>query len=131
VVCLFFHQKALYLYIIHMLHILTENLTLKQCPCCLLADCFGDATSVVHFSFNPSIIEGDTPLLVRGIKGGFRRYEVRKESVRSTQNSCYIVRRHNLLLKILFLRRNTTKLTYIQSKFFAKTRKSNKQTHQS
>jgi len=38
------------------------------------------------------------PLLVRSIQGVFRRYAVRKGSVRSTQKSCYIVRRHQLLL---------------------------------
>ena len=41
--------------------------------------------------------EGDTPLLVRSIQGGFRRYAVRKGSVRSTQTFCYIVRRHQFL----------------------------------
>jgi len=39
-----------------------------------------------------------TPLLVRSIQGGFRRYAVRKGSVRSTQKFCYIVRRHQILL---------------------------------
>jgi len=38
------------------------------------------------------------PLLVRSIQGGFRRYAVRKGSVRSTQEFCYIVRRHQFLL---------------------------------
>jgi len=38
------------------------------------------------------------PLLVRSIQGVFRRYAVRKGSVRSTQKSCYIVRRHEFLL---------------------------------
>jgi len=31
--------------------------------------------------------------------GGFRRYTVRKGLVRSTQKFCYIVRRHQFLLK--------------------------------
>jgi len=39
------------------------------------------------------------PLLVRSIQGGFRRYAVRKGSVRSTQTFCYIVRRHQFLLQ--------------------------------
>jgi len=43
--------------------------------------------------------EGDTPLLVRSIQGGFRRYAVRKGSVRSTQKFCYIVRRQSFTLK--------------------------------
>ena len=34
------------------------------------------------------------PILVRSMQGVFRRYAVRKGSVRSTQKSCYIVRRH-------------------------------------
>jgi len=38
------------------------------------------------------------PILVHSIQGVFRRYAVRKESVRSTQKSCYIVRRHLFLL---------------------------------
>ena len=38
------------------------------------------------------------PFLVRSIQGGFRRYAVRKGSVRSTQKFCYIVRRHQFLL---------------------------------
>jgi len=38
------------------------------------------------------------PFLVRSIQGVFRRYAVRKGSVRSTQKSCYIVRRHLFLL---------------------------------
>jgi len=43
--------------------------------------------------------EGDTPPpLVRSIQGVFRRYAVRKGSVRNTQKSCYIVRRHQFLL---------------------------------
>jgi len=44
-----------------------------------------------------AIYEGDTPHLVRSIQGGFRRYAVRKELVRSTQKFCYIVRRHKFL----------------------------------
>jgi len=43
--------------------------------------------------------EGDTPLFgTQYIQGVFRRYAVRKGSVRSTQKSCYIVRRHLFLL---------------------------------
>jgi len=38
------------------------------------------------------------PFLVRSIQGVFRRYAVRKGSVRSTQKFCYIVRRHQFLL---------------------------------
>jgi len=38
------------------------------------------------------------PLLVRNIQRAIRRYAVRKESVRSTQKSCFIVRRHKFLL---------------------------------
>ena len=38
------------------------------------------------------------PFLVRSIQGVFRRYAVRKGSVRSTQKSCYIVRKHLFLL---------------------------------
>jgi len=38
------------------------------------------------------------PFLVRSIQGVFRRHAVRKGSVRSTQKSCYIVRRHLFLL---------------------------------
>jgi len=38
------------------------------------------------------------PFLVRSIQGVFRRYAVRKGSVRSTQKSCYMVRRHLILL---------------------------------
>ena len=47
-----------------------------------------------------NINEGDNPppLLVRSIQGVFRRYAVHKGSVRSTQKSCYIVRRHQFLL---------------------------------
>ena len=44
------------------------------------------------------INEGDTPFLVRSIQGVFRRYAVRKGSVRSTQKSCYIVRSYLFLL---------------------------------
>jgi len=36
--------------------------------------------------------------LIRSIQGVFRRYAVRKGSVRSTQKTCYIVRRHLFLL---------------------------------
>ena len=52
------------------------------------------STGVYQMTF---IYEGDTPLLVRSIQGGFRRYAVRKGSVRSTQKFCYIVRRHQFL----------------------------------
>ena len=39
--------------------------------------------------------EGDTPPFWYAVfRGGFRRYAVRKGSVRSTQKFCYIVRRH-------------------------------------
>jgi len=41
--------------------------------------------------------EGDTPLWY-AVFMGFRRYAVRKWSVRSTKKSCYIVRRHQFLL---------------------------------
>ena len=48
--------------------------------------------------FTGYIYEGDTPFLVRSIQGVFRRYAVRKGSVRSTQKTCYIVRKHLFLL---------------------------------
>jgi len=38
------------------------------------------------------------PFLVRSIQRVLRRYAERKGSVRSTQKSCYIVRRHLFLL---------------------------------
>ena len=49
------------------------------------------------------------PILVRSIQGVFRRYAVRKGSVRSTQKSCYIVRRHLFLLLKgpLFIKKHT------------------------
>ena len=55
-------------------------------------------------------IWGRPPNLVRSIQGvGFRRYAVRKWSVRSTQKSCYIVRRNQFLLKkVKYSSRNTT-----------------------
>jgi len=59
-----------------------------------------------------SIIEGDTPppfwyAVFRGVLG---RYAVLKGSVRSTQKSCYIVRRHLfLLLKGPFFIKKPTK----------------------
>ena len=60
------------------------------------------------------LYEGDTPLLVRSIQGGFRRYAVRKGSVSSTQKFCYIVRRHQFLLlkDPIFIKKNTTHMTY-------------------
>jgi len=49
------------------------------------------------------------PILVRSIQGVLRRYAVRKGSVRSTQKSCYIVRRHLFLLLKgpLFIKKHT------------------------
>jgi len=95
------------------------------------------------------------PFLVRSIQGGrFRRYAVCKGSVGRTQTSCYIVRRHQFKLLIVFKKRNKhdiqsqitlsrarprTRFCGIISAFKnlnidlgrSKTWKSNKQTHQS
>jgi len=47
--------------------------------------------------------EDDTPFLVRSIQGGgVRRYAVRKGLVRSTQKSCYIVRKLQILKTFTF-----------------------------
>jgi len=63
-------------------------------------------------------MEGEHPpplsLLVRSIQVGSRRYAVGKGSVCSTQSSCYIVRRHQiLLLKGALVLRNATNMTYM------------------
>ena len=49
-------------------------------------------------------------LLVRSIQRGFRRYALRKVSVRSTQKFCYIVSRHQFLLQKcpFFIRKHNT-----------------------
>jgi len=54
--------------------------------------------TVVYVKGTNNLSEGDTPFFVRSIQWVFRRYAVRKGSVRSTQKSCYIVRRHHFLL---------------------------------
>jgi len=59
--------------------------------------------------------EGDTPLLVRSIQGGFRRYAVRKGSVRSTQKLCYIVIYADIIFyfkEVHLSSQNTTHMTY-------------------
>jgi len=46
------------------------------------------------------------PFVAQYLGGGFRRYEVRKGSVRSTQKSCYIVRKHQFLKCQIFIKKH-------------------------
>jgi len=65
-----------------------------------------------------------SPLLVRSIQGVFRRYAVRNGSVRRTHKFCFIVRRHNFLVKkdhIFIKKHNKIDIqSEKQSEFFAR-----------